>query len=135
MIYRTISQPLTVSPLQRLTSVGMTYALQAQFQGGKAPYRLAGTRNCTTLPGFCCDGRANRGHTLDLDASHDGVTFVNATNATLDVDQGVVRFDVVGLPDVPKVEGYAVIPTPYTRNTETQTPTLSNTRTHARTHQ
>ena len=37
------------------------------------------------------------------DASHDGLSFVNATNTTLDVERGSLMFDVVGLPAAPKV--------------------------------
>ena len=55
------------------TSTGVTvYQLDVDFGGSVVPFRLAGTRNCTTLPGHCCDGSANGNHTIDFDASHDG---------------------------------------------------------------
>jgi hypothetical protein len=52
------------------------------------------------VAGFCCDGSANNRHTVDFDATHDGVVWVNGTAATLDVSTGKVRFEVA-LPGAP----------------------------------
>ena len=63
-----------------LLFVGYTrYVLDVSFTGGSGPFYLNGTRNCTTVPGFCCDGSANNDHTVDFDASADGKVWVNGT--------------------------------------------------------
>jgi hypothetical protein len=82
------------------TTSSSSYILEVAFSGSTMPFHLGGTRNCTTLPGFCCDGSANHNHTVDFDATHDGSTWVNGTAATLDSDAGKVRF-TVRLPGTP----------------------------------
>jgi hypothetical protein len=62
------------------------------FSGGSAPFTLAATRNCTT----CCDGSKNNGHTVDFDASLDGVHWLNGTDATLGPGP-TITFKVEGL--------------------------------------
>ena len=73
---------------------GVTYSVQVDFAGGTAPFTLAGTRNCTTVAGYCCDGSANNGHTVDFDVSADGVTWFNTTAAAADAATGRVTFEV-----------------------------------------
>jgi len=70
-----------------------TYVVTVKFDGGSLPYTLGGTKNCTT----CCNGI----HTLDLDASSDGITWVNSTNTILKAD--AVTFHVHGLTRPPTV--------------------------------
>ena len=67
------------------------------FTGGSAPFTLRPTRNCTT----CCDGTKNSGHTVDFDASLDGVRWVNGTDATLGPGPSIT-FKVLGLASPPK---------------------------------
>lgn len=62
-----------------------------EFLGGSEPFFLRGTRNCTT----CCEGL----HTVDLDASVDGHSWVNGTGAVL---AGRKLSLTVALPSTPK---------------------------------
>ena len=112
-LYKHIVAPETALVVEgpRATAVtlvrsnGTTHTLAVAFEGGTPPFELRGTRNCTTLPGYCCDGSANGGHTVDFDVTHDGQLWVNGTNARLGDDKASVRFDV-SLPAPPKVLRY-----------------------------
>jgi hypothetical protein len=83
------------------------YDVTVRFRGGSAPFKLHGTKNCTT----CCDGAApggsaTAGHSLDLDASSStGGPYVNGTAAVLDRATGDVTFHVA-LPARPTVVRY-----------------------------
>lgn len=69
------------------------------FTGGTPPFRLGGTRNCTT----CCNSNLGTGHTVDMDVSSDGVHWVNGTGAMLfshDTPNPSVSFGI-GLRDMP----------------------------------
>ena len=78
------------------TASGQTVTVS--FSGGSPPFALAPTRNCTS----CCDGSKNRGHTVDFDASVDGVVWFNGTDATLGAG-ATITFRVVGLASPPTV--------------------------------
>jgi hypothetical protein len=101
-LYKHVFAPATSRVVEgpRATAVtlaasrGGTHTLVVAFEGGTAPFALRGTRNCTTLPGFCCDGSANGGHTVDVDATSDGLLWANGTNASITDDGTSVRFDV-----------------------------------------
>ena len=101
-LYKHIVAPETALVVEgpRATAVtlvgsnGTAHTLAVAFQGGTPPFELRGTRNCTTLPGYCCDGSANGGHTVDFDATHDGRLWANGTNARLSDDKASVHFDV-----------------------------------------
>ena len=81
------------------------WTLTIAFAGGRAPFRLGGTRNCTT----CCygsapNGSATAGHTLDLDilqaplspGGEGADVWVNATGAVLNRTSGTVTATVWG---------------------------------------
>ena len=78
-----------VSIAAAAAAVGLV-RLVASFSGGSMPFALKATRNCTS----CCDAARGNGHTLDLDASADGVVFFNATNVQMVPGVAAVSFDV-----------------------------------------
>merc|ERR1712232_941320 len=81
----------TSAIVQKTAASARTFKVEVDFQGGSEPFYIRGTRNCTT----CCDGV----HTVDLDASIDGKTWVNSTATTL---AGTKMMFSVVLPAAPK---------------------------------
>ena len=80
---------------------GNSYSIQVDFAGGTAPFKLAGTRNCTTVAGFCCDGSANNGHTVDFDVSSDGGSYwVNGTAPVVNSATGSITFEATMPPSM-----------------------------------
>eukprot|EP00937_MAST-01D_sp_MAST-1D-sp2_P006005 g6005.t1 len=101
-----VTQGPRATAVSLVATVATTHTLSVTFAGGATPFALRGTRNCTTLPGFCCNGSANSGHTVDFDATCDGgSTWTNGTAAVLAADGVSVRFNVT-LPAPPTVVRY-----------------------------
>ena len=98
MILRTGPRATHVSAPGPAAWSSSSKTVTVSFSGGSAPFSLHGTRNCTT----CCDSTKNGGHTVDFDASSDGVHFVNGTSVRL-ADGATITFKVGGLAAPPSV--------------------------------
>ena len=99
MVVATGPRPTRAHAIASGAPAAGAYTVTVFFSGGSSPFYLQGTRNCTT----CCTGSVAGGSTVDLDASADGVTFVNTTNLTLTLEGTAVTFVIQGLHSAPTV--------------------------------
>ena len=91
---RAVSAKIVSARLAAHDGEDTVHTIEVIFEGS-TPFAFIPTRNCTAFgPGYCCDGRANNGHTVDFDASSDGKEWINGTNSTL-VAGDIVHFVVV----------------------------------------
>lgn len=107
-----ISPPRLVQHNQEID----TYEIVLKFAGGSQPFKLSGTKNCST----CCDGD---GHTIDFDVSSGNYSmWFNSTKTVLSTS-GEISFSVtlpksMGPPTIVRHTAASIFPQCALRNAE-----------------